>query len=68
MEPISHTPVEGEPTSDRDARIRERAHQLWEAEGRQEGRADEYWHRAAELIESEGQAAYPPAQSGAHRT
>jgi hypothetical protein len=26
--------------------IRERAYLLWEREGRPEGRADEYWHRA----------------------
>jgi hypothetical protein len=26
--------------------VRERAHALWEEEGRQEGRAEEYWHRA----------------------
>jgi hypothetical protein len=26
--------------------VRERAYFLWEQEGRSEGRADEYWHRA----------------------
>ena len=26
--------------------VRERAYSLWEQEGRPEGRADEYWHRA----------------------
>ena len=26
--------------------VRERAHLLWEQEGRPEGRSDEYWHRA----------------------
>ena len=31
--------------------IRMRAYLLWESEGRQEGRADHYWHRASELIE-----------------
>ena len=48
--------------------IRERAYLLWEAEGRQDGGADEYWHRARELIEDESQAAYPPTQSRGHRT
>ena len=28
--------------------VRERAYALWEEEGRPEGRADEYWHRALE--------------------
>ena len=28
--------------------VRERAYLLWEAEGRQRGHADEYWHRAHE--------------------
>ena len=38
-------------------RIRERAHQLWEEEGRPEGRADEHWARArAELAGDLGQA------------
>ena len=56
--------------TDRDLarRIRERAYLLWEAEGRPDGRADEYWHRARELIEAEAQSAYPPTQSRAHRT
>ncbi len=34
-------------------RIRERAHSLWEADGRPEGRADEYWERARALIAAE---------------
>ena len=28
--------------------IRTRAYLLWEAEGRQDGNLDEYWHRARE--------------------
>jgi Protein of unknown function (DUF2934) len=47
--------------------IRMRAYLLWELEGRQEGRADHYWQRARELIESESQSGYPPAQSRANR-
>ena len=49
-------------------RVRERAYQLWEAEGMPEGRADEYWHRARELIEDEAKSSYPPEQSRGHRT
>ena len=36
-----------------DRSTRERAHRLWDAEGRPEGRKDEYWHRAEELIHDE---------------
>ena len=57
----------GEPDADRDRRIQERAYQLWEAEGRQEGRADKYWHRACELIKDENKTAMPPPQSRGNR-
>jgi hypothetical protein len=30
--------------------IRERAHRLWESEGRPEGKHDEHWRRASEEI------------------
>jgi hypothetical protein len=33
--------------------IRERAYQLWEADGAPEGKAEIYWHRARELVEAE---------------
>jgi hypothetical protein len=49
-------------------RVQERAYLLWEAEGRPEGRLDEYWDRASELIDDESQSSYPPAQSRGHRT
>ena len=48
--------------------IRLRAYLLWEVEGRQDGRADEYWHRARERVQAETRSAYPPAQSQGHRT
>ena len=35
---------------EREHRIRERAYFLWEADGQPEGRADEFWERARELI------------------
>jgi hypothetical protein len=46
---MSHNPLDD---SDEAAqhRIRERAYHLWEADGRPEGRADEYWERARELV------------------
>ena len=60
-------PREGEPAADTEQRIRERARQLWVSEGKQDGREDEYWHRARELIEDENKSAYPPAQSRGNR-
>jgi hypothetical protein len=53
---------------DLEQRIRERAYLMWEMEGRPDGRADEYWHRARERIEAETRSAYPPTQSRGHRT
>jgi len=38
---------------DRDQRIRDRAYQLWEREGRPHGQHDEHWRRAAAEIEAE---------------
>ena len=34
--------------------IRARAHQLWEQEGRPDGRADDHWREARKLVEVEG--------------
>ena len=48
--------------------MRVRAYLLWEAEGKPEGRLDEYWDRARELNEDESRSSYPPAQSRGHRT
>lgn len=36
--------------SDRDARIRQKAHQIWEQEGRPEGRDQAHWDMASELV------------------
>jgi hypothetical protein len=49
-------------------RIRERAYRLWEVEGRPEGKQDEYWNRAQELIQDETKSAYPPSASRGNRT
>jgi hypothetical protein len=51
-----------------DRSTRERAHRLWVAEGRPEGRQEEYWRRAEELIDDESQSSYPPSQSRGNRT
>lgn len=40
--------------ADRETRIRERAHELWESEGRPEGRERDHWERAAREVDGEG--------------
>ncbi len=40
----------------RQARIRERAYHLWEADGRPHGREAEFWERARELVGMEDSA------------
>ncbi|MBX3539808.1 MAG: DUF2934 domain-containing protein [Chelatococcus sp.] len=35
---------------ERENRIRQRAHQLWEEEGRPEGRAERHWFQAKEIV------------------
>ena len=37
----------------REERIRAKAHDLWEADGRPEGRDREHWEQAAKLVEEE---------------
>jgi len=37
----------------REQRIRAKAHALWEADGRPEGREREHWEQAAKLVEEE---------------
>jgi hypothetical protein len=41
---------------DREKRIRERAHALWEQDGRPEGLADQHWERAASDLDREDAA------------
>jgi hypothetical protein len=53
---------------DIERQIRARAHILWESEGKAEGRDEEYWLRAKQLIEDEAKSAYPPTQSRPNRT
>jgi hypothetical protein len=47
-------------------RIRRRAHEIWEREGRPEGRHAEHWARARREIEAEGEA--PPGRPAAAGT
>lgn len=42
--------------NDREARIRERAHAIWERDGRPEGLANQHWERAASDLDREDAA------------
>jgi Protein of unknown function (DUF2934) len=48
-----HAPTD---MTNREERIRQRAHEIWEAEGRPEGQADRHWSRAAEDLDREDTA------------
>lgn len=50
-EEITNTP--GSPS--REERINKLAYQLWEEEGRPEGRSDDHWFRASAMIDAEDQ-------------
>ena len=51
---------------DRERLIRERAYEIWEREGRPEGRDAEHWRQAAaELAAGEALAAAPPSEAPA---
>jgi hypothetical protein len=43
--------------SDKEEKIRKRAHAIWEEEGSPEGRHDEHWERAAREFDEQGGAA-----------
>jgi len=51
--------------SDADERIRRRAYEIWESEGRQHGYDERHWHRAVAEIGSEtsSEAPEPPVPS-----
>lgn len=49
---------------DREARIRHRAHAIWEKEGRPEGRDREHWERATAEVEAEERADEPDDAAG----
>ena len=46
-------PPDPQSDAEREERIRKRAYQLWEQGGTPEGRAEEYWHRARQLLDEE---------------
>jgi Protein of unknown function (DUF2934) len=51
--------------NDREQQIRERAHQIWEEEGRPQGREREHWERAAREIDArEAGGEAKPTRSG----
>jgi Protein of unknown function (DUF2934) len=52
--------IREDPMQDQE-RIRQRAHEIWEREGRPEGRHAEHWAQAGQEIEAEGVEAAPPA-------
>ena len=54
-------------TTERAHRVRERAYRLWEADGRPEGREQEYWERA-EAMEKARSKAGRARQPTEHRT
>lgn len=48
----------------REEKIRARAHEIWEQEGRPSGRAEEHWEQARREIEESEQAAIPEPGEG----
>lgn len=48
----------------REDHIRERAHRIWEKEGRPDGRAAQHWERALRELEAEMRAGERQHQSG----
>jgi hypothetical protein len=49
----SERPPQHIANAERELRVREKAYELWEADGSPEGKSDEYWHRARQIIENE---------------
>ena len=63
---MPHNPLD-EHDPDYQHRLRQRAYHLWEADGRPEGRSEEFWERARELIgmEESGRPAQLPNPAAA---
>jgi hypothetical protein len=51
------------PTDDQMEKIRRRAHELWEAAGRPEGREQEFWYRAEREITNSDAPTNPDEKS-----
>lgn len=49
---------------EREERIRQRAYEIWESEGRPEGAHDEHWLRAVKEIDGQGPASAENGASG----
>lgn len=45
--------------TERERRIRDRAHQMWERDGRPTGQDDHYWFKAEQEIDAEDQDPRP---------
>jgi Protein of unknown function (DUF2934) len=50
---------------DREQRIRDIAYGLWEKEGQPEGRTDEFWHRAVQIVDGGEALPHAPAETPA---
>lgn len=48
--------------TDRDARIRERAHRIWESEGRPDDRAEVHWSIAERIVDEEDNGRQPRSE------
>ncbi len=48
---------------DREARIRERAHAIWEEEGRPVGKEREHWERAAKEVDAQSRSSDSGAEA-----
>ncbi|MET0942788.1 MAG: DUF2934 domain-containing protein [Mesorhizobium sp.] len=48
---------------DREERIRQRAHEIWEREGRPHGADDRHWHQAAREVDAEDLNASGPSHT-----
>jgi hypothetical protein len=46
-------------TGDREAKIRRRAHEIWEEQGKREGRETEFWHQAERKWEAITTGSHP---------
>ncbi len=53
--------------SNRDENIRQRAYELWERDGAQHGRDQDYWHEAVEQIDAEERAEKSPKSAPARK-
>jgi hypothetical protein len=51
---MSNEPTDDQVKAENERLIRDKAYELWQADGGPEGKADHYWHLARKLI-SEGE-------------